>query len=720
MPTRLLFLVLLMGTATTSLRAQARLIDSLRASLASEPRASAARVNRLIALANALQGSRAQRTLPYSLEALALARQLNDKKGEATALYTIALAYDQRNAYYIAFQYLEQAQRLFRSMNDDVGNARVQSQISWLHTQRGDYVPALSNGLQALRLARKTGNQELIGYVLARLGALYKSLGDYPQALECITTALQQFEQANDEVGLCRQLNALGEFHRLQKKFDEAIRYYNKSIRLAKSLGSRQLVAQAESNLAAVYVEQRDFALGLQTARRALPVLQTADGNEVVAWTETVLARAHLGVGRADSAVVYGLRSWQLGRQIGHREPVRDASEVLARAYAQQGNFARAYDFQRLYTAYSDTLTGQNTQHQTALLQYNYGLAEKQSQIELLQKDQALQAEITRRQRVLLTATGIGLVLILGLLFLAYRNNRQKQRANALLERQKAEIQAQRDQTNQALNELKLTQTQLVQSEKMASLGELTAGIAHEIQNPLNFVNNFSEVSVELIDELAEEQQKAHRDTDLEADLLADLKQNLQKITHHGGRASSIVKGMLEHSRKSTGQKQPTNLNSLADEYLRLAYHGLRWSGIPAKDKTFSAELVTHFSPDVGLVHVLPQDLGRVLLNLFNNAFYATRDKQKSAPATYRPTVTVSTRRIKDAVEICVQDNGAGIPEPIKQKIFQPFFTTKPTGEGTGLGLSLSYDIITKSHGGTLTVTSEEGQGTQFLVLIPA
>jgi signal transduction histidine kinase len=249
----------------------------------------------------------------------------------------------------------------------------------------------------------------------------------------------------------------------------------------------------------------------------------------------------------------------------------------------------------------------------------------------------------------------------------------------------------------------------------MASLGELTAGIAHEIQNPLNFVNNFSEVSTELVTELEEEQQKPDRDPDLEAELLGDLKQNLQKITHHGQRASSIVKGMLEHSRTTTGERQPTDLNALADEYLRLAYQGLR-----AKDKTFNTDLNTDFAPALGKVDVVPQEIGRVLLNLFNNAFYAVHQKQKSALADYQPTVRVSTHPVDSGVEIRVQDNGTGIPDAVKAKIFQPFFTTKPTGEGTGLGLSLAYDIVTKGHGGTLTAESREGKGTEFTIKLPA
>ncbi|WP_205528278.1 ATP-binding protein [Flavobacterium psychrotrophum] len=288
---------------------------------------------------------------------------------------------------------------------------------------------------------------------------------------------------------------------------------------------------------------------------------------------------------------------------------------------------------------------------------------------------------------------------------------------NILLEQQVAQRTA---ALENSLAELKLTQNQLIQSEKMASLGELTAGIAHEIQNPLNFVNNFSDVSIELLQELKEEVEKG--DTN-EVNVIADdVMQNLEKIAHHGRRADGIVKGMLQHSRTSSGVKEPTDINALADEYLRLAYHGLR-----AKDKSFNAELVTDFGSSLAKANVIPQDMGRVLLNLFTNAFYATQQKTKlhtvnsSQPqlANYKPVITVSTKQVGNTVEITVTDNGTGIPDAIKDKILQPFFTTKPTGQGTGLGLSLSYDIVVKGHGGTIDILSEEGNFTTFTIKLP-
>ncbi|MCF2446442.1 ATP-binding protein [Dyadobacter sp. CY345] len=301
-------------------------------------------------------------------------------------------------------------------------------------------------------------------------------------------------------------------------------------------------------------------------------------------------------------------------------------------------------------------------------------------------------------------------------------NEAKKASLEYLVAERTQELTIQTMELQKALDELKATQNQLIQSEKMASLGELTAGIAHEIQNPLNFVNNFSEVSVELCQELEEEIKKTEiPDADKEyiAGIISDLSQNQQKITHHGKRADSIVKGMLQHSRTSSGKKEPTDINALADEYMRLAYHGLR-----AKDKEFNATLTTDFDSTIGKIEVMPQDLGRVFLNLFTNAFYAVAEKKKlnkDNPTfeNYKPEVKITTKLFGGKLYIRVSDNGTGMPESVKSKIFQPFFTTKPTGQGTGLGLSMSYDIVTKTHEGVLDVSSKAGEGTEFKITLP-
>ena len=279
-----------------------------------------------------------------------------------------------------------------------------------------------------------------------------------------------------------------------------------------------------------------------------------------------------------------------------------------------------------------------------------------------------------------------------------------------IVEERTQQLTIQKEELEKALHELHSTQSQLIQSEKMASLGELTAGIAHEIQNPLNFVNNFSEVSNELIFEMNVEIEKG--DIEEAKAIAKDVQQNLEKILHHGRRADAIVKGMLQHSRSSSGKEEPTDINALADEYLRLAYHGLR-----AKDKSFNAIMKTDFDEGIGKINIIPQDIGRVILNLITNAFYAVDEKKKSGIGNYEATVNISTKKINDNIEISVSDNGNGIPSSIKDKIFQPFFTTKPTGQGTGLGLSLAYDIV-KAHGGELKVETKEGEGTTIIIQI--
>lgn len=338
-------------------------------------------------------------------------------------------------------------------------------------------------------------------------------------------------------------------------------------------------------------------------------------------------------------------------------------------------------------------------------------------------------------------ATAFAIIWMIAMLIIANKQNkalktaRQKMEAEEkmkeLAEEKKAELEIlvqertkeimqQKEELQQAVVDLKAAQAQLIHAEKMASLGELTAGIAHEIQNPLNFVNNFSEVNLELTGELRDEIEKTGLSDADKTNLIAInnmIRQNQEKITYHGKRADGIVKGMLQHSRTSTGQKEPTDLNGMVDEYVRLSYHGLR-----AKDKSFNAHIDQQLDPALGQVKLIPQDMGRTLLNILNNAFYAVHERKMKGEEGYQPTIVVSTRLVdkgKKWVHIKIRDNGNGIPTENRDKIFQPFFTTKPTGKGTGLGLSLSYDIVTKGHGGELKLDSKDGQYTEFTIILP-
>jgi len=394
-----------------------------------------------------------------------------------------------------------------------------------------------------------------------------------------------------------------------------------------------------------------------------------------------------------DSAIYYANRGLRSANSIAYGLGIYKNSKLLAEEY-EQLNVKDALHYRKIYDSVNESMYGAKK-----VQDLQKTLAEEQHRQQQIQEEQF--EKVSRLKQYGFIA---GLAIMLLIAFILYRNNLQKKKANILLQSQKEKVEA-------TLSDLKSTQLQLIQSEKMASLGELTAGIAHEIQNPLNFVNNFSEVNKELLEELKDEADKGNID---EVKAIAnDVIENSEKINHHGKRADAIVKGMLQHSRSSTGAKEPTHINALCDEYLRLSYHGMR-----AKDKSFNAEMKTDFDNSIGKINIIPQDIGRVLLNLYNNAFYAVNEQKNKNLISYEPTVTVSTKKSGNSVLITVSDNGNGISQKVLDKIFQPFFTTKPTGQGTGLGLSLSYDII-KAHGGEIKVDTSEGEGSEFIIQLP-
>ncbi len=363
---------------------------------------------------------------------------------------------------------------------------------------------------------------------------------------------------------------------------------------------------------------------------------------------------------------------------------------LMAQWYKQLNQPAQEAETYRQFIGLQDSLLADQAQFRNLSFEAEQEMDAKEISINSLQSANKI-STLTRN-------FSIGMAVLLLLLALGiYQRFHFKNKANKALEG--------------AMADLKSTQSQLVQSEKMASLGELTAGIAHEIQNPLNFVNNFSEVNKELLAEMKDEMDKGNIADAKE--IASDIITNEEKISHHGKRADAIVKSMLQHSSSVSGKKEPTDINALADEYLRLAYHGLR-----AKDKSFNAKMKTDFDEKIGNINIIPQDIGRVLLNLINNAFYAVNEKSGENITGYEPTVAVNTKKDSNKVLVSVKDNGNGIPPIILDKIFQPFFTTKPTGQGTGLGLSLSYDIV-KAHGGELKVETKENEGTEFIIQLP-
>jgi two-component system, NtrC family, sensor kinase len=395
-----------------------------------------------------------------------------------------------------------------------------------------------------------------------------------------------------------------------------------------------------------------------------------------------------------DSCVYYAQRSLTLCQKYKYKNFEIGVSRFLAEVY-DKTNVDSAYKYIKIMVAANDEVN--NASRGRQFQKVSSDVEKKERELE------DAKARFRNSLKLYGLITLLSFFVLIAIIF--WRNNRQRKKANTLLTEKKEKLE-------HALAELKATQYQLIQSEKMASLGELTAGIAHEIQNPLNFVNNFSEVNEELLRELKTEAEKGNLE-DVKA-IANDIALNSEKINHHGKRADTIVKGMLQHSRASSGQKEPTDINKLADEYVRLAYHGLK-----ARDKSFNAHFKTELDNSIGKINVAPQEIGRVILNVINNAFYAVNEKQKQNLNGYEPTVTITTAKRNGKVEIKVKDNGIGIPQKIVDKIFQPFFTTKPTGQGTGLGLSLAYDIITKGHGGELGVETKENEGSEFIIWLP-
>ena len=481
--------------------------------------------------------------------------------------------------------------------------------------------------------------------------------------------------------------------------FDSAYYYATNAVRVANEINHPILICKTLSTMAEGYLARKQYDSAAYYTRKSMPIAKIYSLLDYV-YCLNDLAQLYQETNQNDSAIHYATIGAGVANQIKLMSQVLRSYEYLYKSYNETKLLDSAYKYLQLTIDTKDVIYS----------------AEKKKQVELITiREQNRQREIEQQKLELSNKIKIygllaGLVIAGFIGFMLYRNSHKEKKAKALLQKKN-------DTIEQTLSELKSTQAQLIQSEKMASLGELTAGIAHEIQNPLNFVNNFSEVSTELVDEMNEEMAKGNLEEAKE--IASDLKQNLEKINHHGKRAGDIIKGMLQHSRSSSGTKEPTDINKLADEYLRLAYHGLR-----AKDKTFNATLKTDYDESIGNINIIPQDIGRVILNLITNAFYVVNEKKKASAssagqAAYEPTVSVGTKKNADKVLISVKDNGNGIPQKVLDKIFQPFFTTKPTGQGTGLGLSLSYDIV-KAHGGELKVATKEGEGTTFIVLLPA
>jgi len=715
----ILLLLLLLGLPALG---QTPAADSLRRLLNTQHRADTTRVRRLLALAYQVRMTDMPQSMQLNQQALRLARQLSDVRSEGEALLALSILYRRQPNYLMSRRYARQALRRFVQSADRQNLAKVWLQLSWIDLLQENFVSALASALRGLSLADQVGDAQIgDAQIRARLqvniGNIYTKLGNYTDALPILREAQRNARRLGDQRTELLALNGLGSSYQELENWSSAITYHLRALQLSQKLGDVGGEASDEINLADVYGRQGDQAHALAHGLRARQLVHTTHDDYNLPPVNLMLARAYLLAHQTDSVLVLAHQALRLSQQTRSNGNIRNASSLLADAYAQQQNFEQAYYYRSVQLAYNDTLSGEDTQRHTSALRYGYELEKKRGQIALLHKTQQLQAQTAIRQRQQLYALlgGLGSVVLLAGLLL--RNVFLKQRANRHLNDKNLQIAAHRDDLDAALTELKATQAQLVQREKLASLGEMTAGVAHEMQNPLNFVTNFSDLSVELLAELEEELALTALSGEQKApllQLLQELGQNQVKINQHGRRADRIVKSMLEHSRASSGQRQETDLNVLAEECLRLAYHG--WQ---TKHQAFNATLATDFAPTLPHVPIVPQDLSRVILNLLTNALYAVTEKRERVGDAFQPEIRVRTRQTDHSIILQIRDNGDGIPVALREKIFQPFFTTKPTGEGTGLGLSLSYDIVTKGHGGTLSVESQEGDYTEFTISLP-
>ncbi len=591
---------------------------------------------------------------------------------------------------------------------------------------------------KGLALATKTKHPDWEAQFLFTMGKTFKQRGNYPQAIDYYLRAKTIWERTNNRGGQANAELFIGEVYAYQSNCNLSLAYYDRARAIYEASGNSYGVAislvktascfekmgqydsashrlkqidtirQARADIARylsgiiLYTEGNIFAAGgrvpeaLQLFRQSIPSLQNNVDNRTISQVLLSMGSLYEKQRQLDSALHYGRQALLLAEKDGFTLEIMHAAALLSQVYKKQGRIDSAFAYLETSVANKDSLFSR----ERVMAVQNKLYADESLRQQFREAEQKLQNNV--RVGALLAA----LLVFLVVASILWRNNRREQKANALLKKQKQEIQM-------AMTELEAVQKQLIQAEKMASLGELTAGIAHEIQNPLNFINNFSDLGTELVTEAKEEM--AAGNFDEARSILDNLSQNLEKINQHGCRADSIVKNMLQHSRKNTGEREMSDLNAIIDDCLRLGYQAVR-----NKDKSFSAVLETHFDPAIGKVSLIPQDMGRVFLNLFSNALYAVKEKAKQVGNGYVPTVQVTTRKQGSAVEITVWDNGTGIPEKVVDKIYQPFFTTKPSGEGTGLGLSMSYDIVTKVHGGKMTVHSKAGEYAEFVIEMPA
>ena len=562
-----------------------------------------------------------------------------------------------------AFYFLQKALDLSNKIKYYKGANIAKLIMSRYFYTNGNFKEALELSFENLKFAEDSKDTNAIFLTIKEFMKTYRKMDDYKQVLVYARKYKQildasSFSKANNtsQYYFAYNNNTSLAYQGLGNS-DSALFYAIANYDLYKHEGWDNLTL-VSVNLAQVYSKAGMNDSAYYFFRECLSLVGKTKRNDAISTAKLGLAKYFHKKGITDSAFFYGGQALNELQIMDEQETVLETYSFLAELNRDNLYYDSAYKYLQLYVTLNDSLYS----NKKIVQAQSYAFAESMEQQKLEQARKEAEQQYRVSIKFYTLAAIIAAFSIIA--FLLLRNLRNKRSANTLLTKQNEEIQS-------TLSELKTTQAQLVQSEKMASLGELTAGIAHEIQNPLNFVNNFSELNNELIGELVDEVDKGNT---AEAKLIAaDIRENSEKINHHGKRADAIVKGMLQHSQSSSGKKEPTDINALADEYLRLAYHGLR-----AKDKSFNAIMKTDFDESIGNINIIPQDIGRVILNLITNAFYAVNEKktlrQAQGDKSYEPTVAVSTKKINDKVAIKVTDNGNGIPQKILDKIFQPFF----------------------------------------------
>jgi two-component system NtrC family sensor kinase len=606
-----------------------------------------------------------------------------------------------------SFTYVQQQLLLVGHMNSPGMLTRVYTNFALYYEIKGNYPQALYFCQVALKAAEKSGDVLAITDAYYSVSVIYMDLGDYDRSLKYDLMAKSIFDLrfpgniTNDEsikplrIGKLRLLKGLANAYEKLNELDSALYYINQANDFYFRYEQEINWAPFAYSFGNIYRKKAEYERAIQYYHQCINQSSKSGFTKDFMDAYNGLAITFNQINKTDSSIFYANKVLEEGISGRYLVAQIDALTLLAGIYKKKNNIDSVAKYLDLTLAVKDSLFSQQKVMQLQALTFNEEV--RQSNIVEAKKEYKNQV-----RTYMLTAGLIVLILLAGILF---RNNQIKQKTNLILNKQRNDLE-------KAIDQLRSAQAQLIQSEKMASLGELTAGVAHEIQNPLNFVNNFSEVSIELMKEMKQELETGK--TKEAINISGDIITNLEKIVHHGKRADSIVKGMLQHSRISAGQKEMADINALAAEYLRLSYHGFR-----AKDKSFNATIKTDLDESSGKINIIPQDVGRALLNLCNNAFYSVSEKKTKLGTDYEPVVTVTTKKMDDKIEIRVWDNGTGIPQKALEKIFQPFFTTKPTGQGTGLGLSLTYDIITKEHGGTIKVETKEGEDAEFIIQLP-